>query len=55
MGARGDALTAKLSPPGLDWRTMQELPNVTLDAIQLPGTSTTEETLDRMGELVGAL
>jgi hypothetical protein len=50
-----EQMAEKLSPPGLDRRTMQELANATLDAIQLPGTSTTEETLDGTGELVGAL
>jgi len=49
-----EQMAAKLSPPGLDKRTMQELANATLDAIQLPGTSTTETT-DGTGELVGAL
>jgi hypothetical protein len=49
-----EQMAAKMSPPGLDRRTMQELANATLDAIQLPGTSTTE-TLDGTGELVGAL
>ena len=49
-----EQLAEKLSPPGLDRRTMQELANATLDAIQLPGTSTTE-TVDSTGELVGAL
>ena len=49
-----EEMAEKLSPPGLDRRTMQELANATLDAIQLPGTSTTE-TLDGTGELVGAL
>jgi hypothetical protein len=50
-----EQMAEKLSPPGLDRRTIQELANATLDAIQLPGTSTTEETLDGTGELVGAL
>ena len=49
-----EQMAAKMSPPGLDRQTMQELANATLDAIQLPGTSTTE-TLDGTGELVGAL
>jgi hypothetical protein len=49
-----EQMAAKLSPPGLDRRTMQELANATLDAIQLPGTSNTE-TADGTGELVGAL
>jgi hypothetical protein len=49
-----EQMAAKMSPPGLDRRTMQELANATLDAIQLPGTSTTE-ALDGTGELVGAL
>jgi hypothetical protein len=50
-----EQMAEKLSPPGLDRRTMQELANAMLDAIQLPGTSTTEEMLDGTGELVGAL
>ena len=49
-----EEMAAKLSPPGLDKRTMQELANATLDAIQLPGTSPAEN-LDGTGELVGAL
>ena len=49
-----EQMAAKMSPPGLDRRTMQELANAMLDAIQLPGTSTTE-ALDGTGELVGAL
>jgi hypothetical protein len=49
-----EQLAEKMSPPGVDHRTMQELANATLDAIQLPGTSTTE-TVDSTGELVGAL
>lgn len=49
-----EQMAAKMSPPGLDRRTMQQLANATLDAIQLPGTSTTE-ALDGTGELVGAL
>ena len=49
-----EQLAEKMSPPGVDRRTMQELANATLDAIQLPGTSTTE-TVDSTGELVGAL
>ena len=49
-----EEMAAKLSPPGLDKRTMQELVNATLDAIQLPGMSPTEN-LDGTGELVGAL
>ena len=49
-----EQMAAQMSPPGLDSRTIQDLANATLDAIQLPGTSTTE-TLDGTGELVGAL
>jgi hypothetical protein len=49
-----EQMATKLSPPGLDRKTVQELANATLDAIQLPGTSTTETT-DSTGELVGAL
>jgi hypothetical protein len=50
-----EQMVEKLSPPGLDRRTMQELANATLDAIQLPGTSTNEDPMDGTGELVGAL
>ena len=49
-----EQMAAKMSPPGLDNRTIQDLANATLDAIQLPGTSMTEN-LDGTGELVGAL
>jgi hypothetical protein len=49
-----EQMATQLSPPGLDKKTIQELANATLDAIQLPGTSTTETT-DSTGELVGAL
>jgi len=49
-----EQMATKMSPPGLDRRTIQELANTTLDAIQLPGTSTAEP-LDGTGELVGAL
>lgn len=35
-------MCTKLSPPSLDPKTMKELADATLDAIQLPGTSNTE-------------
>jgi hypothetical protein len=47
-------MTAKMSPPGLDGRTMKELADATLDAIQLPGTSNSEAT-DNTTDLIGAL
>ena len=43
----------KLSPPGLDSRTMKELADATLDAVQLPGMSPTEST--DTSDLIGAL
>jgi hypothetical protein len=49
-----EQMAAKMSPPGLNHQTMQELANATLDAIQLPGTSTMEMQ-DGTRELVGAL
>ena len=39
------AMCAKLSPPGLDLKTMKELAEATLDAVQLPGTSSVKKTL----------
>ena len=47
------AMCVKLSPPGLDPKTMKELAEATLDAVQLPGMSPTDTT--DMVELVGAL
>ena len=43
----------KLSPPGLDSKTMKELADATLDAIQLPGTFNVEAT--DTSDLIGAL
>ena len=43
----------KLSPPGLDARTMMELADAMLDAVQLPVTSPTEST--DTSDLIGAL
>ena len=37
-------MCAKLSPPGLDSKTMKELADATLDVIPLSGTSNTEVT-----------
>jgi hypothetical protein len=44
----------KLSPPGLDAQTKEALADITLDAIQLPGTSL-GYAVDTTGDLVGAL
>ena len=46
-------MCAKLSPPGLDLRTMKELVEANLNTVQLPGTSPTDNT--NTTELVGAL
>jgi hypothetical protein len=47
-------MASKLSPPGLDARTMKALAEATLDVIQLPGTSITVEA-ESTGDLVGAI
>jgi hypothetical protein len=55
MTLAGDqSMIEKLSPPGLDAKTKEALADVTLDAIQLPGTSISE-VADNTGDLVGAL
>ena len=48
------AMCVKLSPPGLDPKTMKELVEATLNTVQLPGMSPTDTT-DTTTELVGAL
>jgi hypothetical protein len=47
-------MCTKMSPLGLDPKTMQELVDATLDAIQLPGTSNSE-LADNTTDLIGAL
>jgi hypothetical protein len=49
------SMCEKMSPPGLDLKTMQELANATLDAVQLPGTSGTDATENTTADLIGAL
>lgn len=46
-------MSEKLSPPGLDARTMKELADATLDTVQLPGMSPMEST--DTSDLIGAL
>jgi len=55
MTIEGDQrMTEKLSPPGVDAKTMKALADATLDAIQLPGTSITE-SMESTSKLVGAI
>ncbi len=53
--ANDKSMCEKMSPPGLDLKTMQELANATLDAVQLPGTSGTDVTENTTTDLIGAL
>ena len=47
-------MSTKMSPAGLDLKTIKELADAMLDAVQLPGTSGME-TADNTTDLIGAL
>jgi hypothetical protein len=47
-------MSTKMRPAGLDLKTIKELADATLDAVQLPGTSGME-TADNTTDLIGAL